>query len=137
MVIWNSKVVIYNYVLCWIYSITKNVVNFNFVPCILWDFIVLGLILSWWKIKHVLDEQVNFASVSQETYLRKSHLRSTCWKLKSHARLLISSVSREGLTHEIPAKLYTWRIFKCDFLTLHPYFIYPYYPQKYERPIQR
>ena len=23
--------------------------------------------------------------------------------------------------------------FKCDFLTLHPYYIYPYYPQKYER----
>ena len=23
----------------------------NFVPCILWDFIVLGLVLSWWRLK--------------------------------------------------------------------------------------
>ena len=23
----------------------------NFVPCILWDFIVLDLVLSWWKLK--------------------------------------------------------------------------------------
>ena len=24
---------------------------FNFVPCTLWDFIVLGLVLSWWRLK--------------------------------------------------------------------------------------
>ena len=42
------KVVIYNYVLCWLYFMTKKCCNcFNFVPCILWDFIVLGLGLSW------------------------------------------------------------------------------------------
>ena len=23
----------------------------NFVPCILWDFIVLGLVLTWWRLK--------------------------------------------------------------------------------------
>ena len=68
---------------------------FNFVLCILWDFIVLGLVLSWWRIEHVLDEQVDFASVSWEANLRKSHVRSTCWKLKSCARLLVSRVSRE------------------------------------------
>ena len=48
-----------------------------------------------------------------------------------------ASVSREGLTREISMKLSTWRIFKYDFLTLHPYYIYSHYPQKYERPFQR
>ena len=44
----SCKVVIYNYVLFWLYSMTKSfVIFFNFVPCILWDFIVLGLVLSW------------------------------------------------------------------------------------------
>ena len=48
------------------------------------------------------------------------------------------SILRERPSREIPAKLFAWRIFKCDFLTLHPYYIYPYYiyphyPQKYER----
>ena len=41
---------------------------FNFAPCILWDFIVLRLVLSWWRVEHVLDEQVDFASVSQKAY---------------------------------------------------------------------
>ena len=48
-----------------------------------------------------------------------------------------ASVSREGLTREISVKLSTWRIFKYDFLTFHPYYIYSHYPQKYERPFQR
>ena len=44
-----------------------------------------------------------------------------------------ASVSREGLTCKILAKLSALRVFKYDFLTLHPYYIYPHYPQKYER----
>ena len=34
---------------------------------------------------------------------------------------------------ELLAKRSTWRIFKCDFLTLQSYYIYHHYPQKYER----
>ena len=68
---------------------------FNFVSYILCDFIVLGLVLSWERIEHVLDEQVDFTSVSREAYPRKSHVRSTCSKLKSRARLSVSQVSRE------------------------------------------
>ena len=61
-------------------------------------------------------------------------MKSTCWKLKSHASLEdFASISLVRSSHEIPTKLSTWRIFKCDFLTLHPYYIYPHYPQKYER----
>ena len=44
----RCKVMIYNYVLCWLYSMTKSVViALIFFFCILWDFIVLGLVLSW------------------------------------------------------------------------------------------
>ena len=48
----DCKVVIYNYILCRLYSMKKSVViAFNFVPCILWDFIVLSLVLSWSRLK--------------------------------------------------------------------------------------
>ena len=30
---------------------------FNFVSCILWDFIVLGLVLGWWRIEHELKNK--------------------------------------------------------------------------------
>ena len=86
---------------------------FNFVPYILWDFIVLDLVLSWWRIEHVLDEQVDFASVSREAYPLNSHMRSTCWKLKGHARLLVLRVSREKGQ---PTKLFAWRILSVTFL---------------------
>ena len=44
----HCKVVIYNYVLMLALFHDKKCCNcFNFVPCILWDFIVLGLVLSW------------------------------------------------------------------------------------------
>ena len=63
---------------------------FNFVPCILWVFIVLGLVLSWWGIKQVLDKWISW-----EANPRKSHVRSTCWKLKSRIRLSVSRMSHE------------------------------------------
>ena len=44
----NCKVVIYNYVLVLAYSMTKSVVIALIIFLVfLWDFIVLGLILSW------------------------------------------------------------------------------------------
>ena len=74
---------------------------------------------------------MDFTSVSLEVYQRKSHVRSTCWKLKSHASLEdFVSVSQVNPSCEIAAKLSAMKIFKCDFLTLHPYYIYPHYPQK-------
>ena len=39
------KVVIYNYVLCWLYSMCCNC--FNLFSCILWDCVVLDLVLRW------------------------------------------------------------------------------------------
>ena len=59
----------------------------NFVPCILWDFIVLGLVLSCRALRRI-------GAVSQlaheKSNPRKGHVRSTCWKLKSHAKLSVS-----------------------------------------------
>ena len=44
----DCKVMIYNYVLCWLYSMTKNVViDLILFLVFLWDFTVLGLVLSW------------------------------------------------------------------------------------------
>ena len=48
-----------------------------------------------------------------------------------------ASVSRVRPSREIPTKLSAWRIFKCDFLTLHSYYINSHYPQKYREAIQR
>ena len=75
----DCKVVIYNYVLCWLYSITKSVV-FALILFIVffWDLFVMGLVLSG-------GDLIKTA---------KSHMRSTCQKLKSHARLSILQVFR-------------------------------------------
>ena len=44
----DCKIVIYNYVLCWLYSMAKSVVIVLILFLVfLWDFIVLGLVLSW------------------------------------------------------------------------------------------
>ena len=72
----------------------------NFVSCILWDFIILSLVLSWWRIEYEIMNQCSFATRSREVrkksnHLQKRNVRSTCWKLKSHARLSILRVSRE------------------------------------------
>ena len=112
------------YFMLTLFHYKKCCICFNSVPCILWDFIVLGLVLSRWRIEHVLNEQVDFTSVLQEAYPWKSHVRSTCWKLKSHARRTNPWDTHETLCFED---------FKCDFLTLHSHYIYPHYPQKYER----
>ena len=91
---------------------------FNFVHCILWDFIVLGLVLSWWRIKHEMKNQCNFATSSREEFSRKGHMRSTCWKLKSHASLEdFVSVSWVRPSHKVLAKNYALRILRVTFLS--------------------
>ena len=44
-----------------------------------------------------------------------------------------SSVSQVRPFLEILTKHFARRVFKCDFLILHPYYIYSHYPQKYDR----
>ena len=45
---------------------------FNLFPCILWDFIVLGLVLSWWRLK-LNWRSVHFATSLWEVYEKGSH----------------------------------------------------------------
>ena len=46
-----------------------------------------------------MKNKCNFATNSREVHeksnLRKGNVRSTCWKLKNHARLLVSRVPHE------------------------------------------
>ena len=88
------KIVIYNYVLCWLLFYDKKCCNyFNVISCILWDFIILGLVLSWWRIEHVLEKQKDFMrrsreaceKLTRETAMWEAH----DWKLRSRARLLV------------------------------------------------
>ena len=83
---------------------------FNFVSCILWDFIVLGIVLSWWRIEHELKNKW----ILREANLRKSHVKSIWWKLKSHVRLSISQMSRRK---GFPAR-YPWNSLPRGFLSV-------------------
>ena len=56
---------------------------------------------------------------------------------KSSQVVDFASVLRVRHSRKILTKCSVQKIFKCYFLTLHPYYIYLHYPQKYERPIQR
>ena len=71
---------IYNYVLCLLYSMTKSVVIVLILFLIFCgNLFVMGLVISG-------EDLIKTA---------KSHMRSTCQKLKSHAKLSISRVSHE------------------------------------------
>ena len=69
---------IYNYVLYWHEKKCCNC--YNFVPCFLWDFIVLDLVLSWWRIEHKMKNQCNFAIGSREGFPRKKHMTRS-WRV--------------------------------------------------------
>ena len=137
-IIYLCKVVIYNYILCWLYSMTKKCCNcINFVPCILWNFIVLGLVLSWWRIKHAMKinailwlTRKKLASKGSRKKAMKKHMLEAEESITRlyFARQDILRGTRETLCLED---------FKCDFLTLHLYYIYPHYLQKLGETIQR
>ena len=98
---------------------------FNFVPYILWDFIVLGLVLSWWRIEHVLDEQVDFTCLTWSLPAKEPREKQILETEESCQAVSFASVSREGLTCEIPVKHSTWRILRVTFLpfthTIHTF----------------
>ena len=84
------------------YSMTKGVViALIYFLVFLWDLFVMGLVLS--------DEDLIKTT--------KDHIRSICWKLKSHASLEdFASVSQVKPLLEIVAKHSAWRIFIVTFL---------------------
>ena len=83
----KKKVLIYNYVVYWFYFIIKSVIIvLNYFFGILWNFIVLGLVLSLWKIKHKMKISAVMWLARKKfarKVFRKGHVRNTCWKLKS------------------------------------------------------
>ena len=55
----------------------------NFVTCILlWDFIVLGLVLSWWKIKHEMKISA-FSRLARKKFASKGFRKKAT--LEAHA----------------------------------------------------
>ena len=128
--LWFTTMFYVGVVLCWLYSIKKVLYLHYFVPCILWDFIVLG----WWRIKHETKNQCNFATNLREEY----PVKKGTWEAHAESwRVMLSCWFCECLA----GKAFLWNTretfclddFKCDFLTLHPYYIYSHYPQKYRR----
>ena len=80
-------------------------------------FYCFGFSIKFVKNRAWIEELVDFASVLLEVNLRKSHVRSICWKLKSHASLEdFASVSQVKPLLEIVAKHSAWRIFIVTFL---------------------
>ena len=77
---------------------------------------------------------MDFARSTQEAKSRKSHVRSTWLEAEELCQAVIFvSASRVRPSRETFAKHSAWRFFKCDFLTFHPYYICPHYPQMYVR----
>ena len=91
----------------------------NLFPCILWDLIVMDLVLSGeYLIKTV-----------------EGHMRSTCRKFKSQSVSWL--ISWHGKLARWPTKCIDRWDFKCDFYTLHSYYIYAHYPQNCKQAIQK
>ena len=66
---------------------------FNLYPCTLWHFIVLDLVLSWWRLKL----KWRISGFCEKLSRKRATWGAHDWKLKSHARLLFSQVSRNIL----------------------------------------
>ena len=112
---------------------------FNFVPCILWDFIVLGLVSCWWRIKLEIKNQCNFTVGSRVARKKGSHKKGT-WEAHARSwRVMPSCQFRECLT----GKAFLWNThemfcledFKSDFLTLHLYYIFNTHTHLLEREL--
>ena len=48
-------------------------------------------------------------------------------------RLHFANTLQDRPSHEVPTKLSILEDFYCNFLTIHPYYIYLYYPQKLKK----
>ena len=108
---------IYNYVLYWLYSMTKKCYNcINLFHCILWDLLVLGLVLNWWRIK--LEMKISaILRLAHKKFARKgSHEKHMLEVEESSAKLHFVSTSRDRPSRKVPAKHSAWRILSVPFL---------------------
>ena len=108
-------------------------------PCILWDFIVLGLVLSWWRIKHAI--KINEISrLARKKFVSKGSCEKTMWEVHARSwRVKCQVAFREYFARQAISRgtceTLCLEDFKCDFHTLHPYYIYLHYPQKCRRQL--
>ena len=92
----------------------------NFVPCILWDFIILSLVLSWWRIEH--EMKIGAVSrLARKKFARKVLAKRSCKKhmLESEetsVRLHFVSTLWDRPSRKVPVKLSTWRILSVTFV---------------------
>ena len=104
----------------------KKCCNFiNLFTCILWDLIVMGLVLSWWRLLKIFN------------------LRKAMWgaHVEVQESVHLASISILGQPARYPARYparwpNNWE-FKYDSSTLHPYYIYLYYPHNCKEAIQK
>ena len=101
----------------------------NLFPDILWDLIVMSLVLSWWR----LLKTVKIRNLLTTNSRVDDHARS--WRVKCQVvfRQSFCDLANLRVTRETLCLDY----FKCDSYTLHPYYIYPYYPQNCKEAIQK
>ena len=99
----------------------KKCWNFIYLfPCILWDFTILGLVLSWWRIKPTMR------SVQFRDYLARSsqvkistkrpHEKHMLEAEESSVRLYFMSTLWDRPSHEVLEKLSAWKILSVTFL---------------------
>ena len=77
----------------------------------------------------------NYNGFSVKWWRFESHMRSTCWKLKSQC--VSRLISRLGQLTRWLARCTNGWDFKCDCYTLHPYYIYSHYPQNCKEVVQK
>ena len=99
----------------------------NFIklfPCILWDLIVMGLILSWWRLLKTVKIRNLLATESPvdnpQKVIWEAHAGS--WRVNCHT-VFYESLHNLAILRVNYETLYL-DVFKCDSY-VHPYYIYP------------
>ena len=106
---------------------TKSVAISLIYVLVFVGFNCIGFSLKWWR----FAQEVDLVTWLANGATCESHMKSTCWKLKSQVSGCISRVIlRLRLGHEVTRETLCLDDFKCDSYTLHPYYIYHYYLQK-------
>ena len=131
----RCKVKIYNYVLCWLYSMKKKCCNcINLFLCILWDFVVLDLVLTWWRIKHEMKIST-ILWLARKKFVSKGSCKKAMWEAYARSWRVKCQTSfreyfvRQAILRGTRETLYL-EDFKCDFLSILSYYIYPHYSKK-------
>ena len=95
----------------------------NLFSCILWDLIVIGLVLSWWRLLETVD---------LATWLGTQHSQKAMWGAHvevQESAYLMSNSQLVLLARWLARCTDNWD-FKCDSYTLYTYYIYSHYPHK-------